>query len=122
MARIFYFTDSGNVYGVHPGAFDGTLPDNVIFTDVLGPPDEINWPSPDGTLPGCEQWTRVNLVTKELEGRDDAIPPSTPSDALNATLIGLKETDATVDQLIDVLLGQVGKAGRADERVRKLRG
>ncbi|MFQ5804176.1 MAG: hypothetical protein ACE5JQ_14900 [Candidatus Methylomirabilales bacterium] len=35
------------------------------------PPDQISWPSPDGTSPGREQWSRVNPVTKALELRKD---------------------------------------------------
>ena len=103
MARIFYFNDSGDIYGVHPGAFSKTLPDNVVFIDVPGSPDKIAWPSPDGVRPGSEQWTRVDLVTKELVLWADAVPPPEPDDEFDTALIALKGTGATVDQLIDAL-------------------
>ncbi len=39
-------------------------------------------------------------------------PPPDPNDELEAALNALKGTGATIDQLIDALLGQAGKAGR----------
>lgn len=45
MARIFYHTDTGNIYGVHGDDFTGGLPAGVAFIDVAGPPDAIAWPT-----------------------------------------------------------------------------
>ena len=44
MARIFYHIATGNIYGVHPGAFSGSLPDVTDFIDVAEAPDQIPWP------------------------------------------------------------------------------
>lgn len=44
MARIFYHTAIGNIHGVHPGAFSGSLPTGVVFIDVPEAPDQILWP------------------------------------------------------------------------------
>lgn len=44
MARIFYFTATGEIYGVHAGAFAGTLPAGIDFIDVAETPDQIVWP------------------------------------------------------------------------------
>lgn len=75
MARIFYFTGTGVIYGVHHSPHEDNLkirlPKGVAWIDVPGPPDQIPWPSPDGTRPGREQWSRVNPVTKALELRKD---------------------------------------------------
>ncbi len=44
MARIFYRTATGNIYGVHPGSFAGTLPADIDFIDVAEQSDQIVWP------------------------------------------------------------------------------
>ncbi len=58
MARIFYHTDTGNIYGVHGGAFSGSLPPGVDFIDVPEAPHEVNWPvNPSGR--SGERFARV---------------------------------------------------------------
>lgn len=75
MARIFYFMATGAIYGVHHSPHEDNpkirLPKGVAWIDVPEPPDQIRWPSPDGTRPGREQWSRVNPDTKALELRKD---------------------------------------------------
>ncbi len=44
MARIFYRTATGDIHGVHSGAFSGSLPAGVVFIDVPEAPDQIPWP------------------------------------------------------------------------------
>ncbi len=45
MARIYYFSSGGKVYGVHPGPFgDNVVPAGVDFIDVPEAPDQIAWP------------------------------------------------------------------------------
>lgn len=48
MARIFYHTATGDIYGVHSGAFTGSLPADVDFIDVAESPDLIAWPDSRG--------------------------------------------------------------------------
>ncbi|KKK87658.1 hypothetical protein LCGC14_2751040 [marine sediment metagenome] len=48
----------------------------------------------------------------EIATWDAKFNPPNPSLELEAALTGLKGTGATIDQLIDALLGQAGKAGR----------
>ncbi len=43
MARIFYYTATGEIHGVHPGPFSGVLPDGIDFIDVTESPDKIVW-------------------------------------------------------------------------------
>lgn len=73
MARIFYFTATGDIYGVHHSPHEDDpkiqLPKGVAWIDVPEPPHQIPWPSPDGKRAGREQWSRVNPVTKALELR-----------------------------------------------------
>ncbi len=55
----------------------------------------------------------LRLATEtEIAAWDAKFNPPDPSTELEAALQGLKGTGATIDQLIDVLLGQAGKAGR----------
>lgn len=62
MARLFYFSDTGDIYGVHPGEPDPaeiTLPEGVTWIDVPEAPNKIPWPSlPDGRR-GSEHTSRV---------------------------------------------------------------
>jgi len=71
MARIFYFTATGEIYGVHPGPFPGSLPPGVDHIDVPQPPNAIPWPgSPSGT---GERHARVQggaLVSFTRPGRE----------------------------------------------------
>ena len=48
MARIFYHTATGEIHGVHPGAFRGSLPADVDFIDVTEAADKIVWPDARG--------------------------------------------------------------------------
>ena len=77
MARIFYWTETGRVYGVNPDERlrNGTvLPEGIAWLDVPEAPHRIPWPARDGR-PGCEQWSRV--VDGALVLRDD-LPPVRP--------------------------------------------
>lgn len=70
MATIFYHSDSGVIYGVHPSGqpVTGGVPAGVLSIEVPEAPDQIPWPSPDGgTTPGREHWCRVNLMTMGIE-------------------------------------------------------
>lgn len=57
MARIFYFTKDGAVYGVHPEPHEDNhkirLPEGVTWIDVPEQPHEIAWP------PGCSEQTSI---------------------------------------------------------------
>ena len=66
MARIFYITATGRIYGVHPGAFTGSLPPGIDFIDVVETPDKIAWPDARG-----ENYNKVQsgaLETAPFEG------------------------------------------------------
>lgn len=66
----------------------------------------FDWPKVLGAKPTLAQ---IAAWTEEY----DALPPAPdPNDELAASLQSLKDTDATVDQLIDALLGNVGRKGR----------
>jgi hypothetical protein len=62
MARIFYFTKDGSIYGVHPEPHEGNpkirLPAGVAWIDVPEQPHEIAWPQSDGQA-GTEQMSLV---------------------------------------------------------------
>lgn len=82
MARIFYFSDTGNVYGVHSGAHESNplirIPKGVEWVDVGGLPGRIPWPDlPNGDA-GSERSTRINLTSKALELKDVADLPKPP--------------------------------------------
>ena len=114
MARIFYHADTGNIYGVHP---DGNIrvPAGILFIDEVETPDKINWPvMPDGRL-GIEQASRVDLASKNLVLRPDGIPPLDPNLELDEALEALPGT-ATVSDLVSVLRGVSGRAGRIAAR------
>lgn len=95
MARIFYWSVTGYVYGVHPD--DGppvTLPVGVAELQVAGSPSEIVWP-PFETYLGREQWTRV--VNNTLVARTDILRANDPKELLKsvrAKLTTLGFTDA----------------------------
>ena len=65
MARIFYYTGTGDIYGVHPGSHEGQpqiqLPQGVVWIDVPGPPDQIPWPNAAG-----QQGAKVDLQSLSL--------------------------------------------------------
>ncbi len=77
MARIFYHTDTGNIFGVHDGAFSGTLPGGIDFIDVAESPDQIVWPVNAAGDSG-ERFARVSggvLVARErpdFDAEDEA--------------------------------------------------
>ena len=58
MARIFFHTDTGNIYGVHGGAFSDPLPGGVDFIDVAEAPDQVAWPINSSGKSG-EEFARV---------------------------------------------------------------
>ena len=96
MARIFYYTTTGDIYGVHPGDFDGSLPDDVDFIDVAGPPDRIVWPDTRG-----EHYCRV-------QGRVLVISPSrVPLETVERQALRelASEVGASAVAKINVLLG-----------------
>ena len=78
MARIFYYTATGHIYGVHPGPHEANpkivLPSGVVWRDVLEAPDKILWPG------GSEQTCKVDLVTRELVLRPDFPLPGPNAD------------------------------------------
>ena len=83
MARIFFHTDTGNIYGVHDGPFSGALPVDIDFIDVPETPDQILWPvNADGD--SGEQFARVQGGLLVARDRPDL-------DAIDA---------ATVDRLL----------------------
>lgn len=64
MAIIFYWKNSGLVYGVHPDlATAPKLPDGVEHIEVAETPDKIAWPVPLGQAVGKEAWTVVDTTT-----------------------------------------------------------
>lgn len=71
MARIFYFRDTGKIYGVHHSPHENNpkiqLPQNVIWIDVPETADKIRWPEIEPGEPGTEHSSRVNPATKALE-------------------------------------------------------
>ena len=72
MARIFYDITTGRIHGVHPGVFDGHLPENTTFLEVSGSPDTIVWPA---TNTGIRS-ERTSLVQNNvLVARVTEIPP-----------------------------------------------
>lgn len=71
MARIFYYSATGLIYGIHTGPHEDNpkikIPEGVEWLDVPEPPDQIAWPSPDGGLtPGDEHLSRINAGVIEL--------------------------------------------------------
>ena len=82
MARIFYWTDTGNIYGVHPSelcdgvvTLDGAsknivIPEGVTWLNVAETPDRIAWPG------GGEQYSRVDSATLTLQARTDTQRPA----------------------------------------------
>ncbi len=72
MARIFYRTETGSIYGVHPGAFSGSLPAGVSFIDVVEPPDQITWPLTASGDSG-ERFARVDAGA--LVAFEPSLPP-----------------------------------------------
>lgn len=77
MARIFYFTATGDIYGVHHSPHEDDprirLPKGVAWIDVPEPSHQIPWPSPDGTRSG-EGAARRHLGAEGLDtarGRRD---------------------------------------------------
>ena len=100
MARIFYFTDTGTIYGVH---LDGNIevPNGVAFIDVVEQPDKIKWlPLPDGRS-GTEHTSRI--VGGSLMVNPSAIPPPDLNISLDAAIDGA----ATWTALKAVLRGSV---------------
>ena len=73
MATIFYWTNTGSIYGVHPDN-NIALPDGISFITVAQTPDKISWPVPNGHSVGCEKWTKVNLTTQSLEIDSSKLP------------------------------------------------
>lgn len=71
MATIFYHSDSGAIYGVHPSGqpVTGGVPVGVLSIEVPEPPDQIPWPSPGNGLVGREAWCQVNTVTRVVEAK-----------------------------------------------------
>ena len=78
MATIFYFENSGKIYGVHPDlATAPPLPQGVVHIEVPGTSDKIPWPEPEPGVTGKEQSSRVNPVTKLVEL---SVPPLSPEE------------------------------------------
>lgn len=71
MATIYYFGDTGAIYGVHPSGqpVTGGVPAGVLSIEVPEPPDQIPWPSPGNGLVGREAWCQVNTVTRVVEAK-----------------------------------------------------
>lgn len=113
MARIFYKTDTGEIWGVHP---DGNIavPNTVSFIDVVGKPNEIQWPEIQGKT-GAERTSKVDLVSKVLIVREEGIVPPTREAKLREALEELKGLGTTfsdrakLEVLIDALIGYTGQ-------------
>ncbi len=98
MARIFYYTATGNIYGVHPGAFSDTLPAGVGFIDVAEEPNLIVWPLTAAGNSG-ERFARVDagaLVAFE------PFPPPEPR-ATGAQMIYEADARGQLDTLLAAL-------------------
>lgn len=86
MARIFYFSDTGNVRSVmggpHEGNPDVTLPAGVAWIDVPEAAHEIAWPVlPDGA-PGAEAFCKIDPVSETIVLKAEVdFPPPLPLNA-----------------------------------------
>lgn len=97
--------------GEKDGLIFQIIPPEFRVVDVPGDagqsPDgnwKFPWPNDD---PARCLWDGAGIVANPTLG-----PPLDPNDEFYAALIVLKGTGASVDDLIDVMLGQTGKAGR----------
>ena len=68
MAIIFYHSETGEIYGVHPD-LNIAVPDGISHIEVPQTPDKIMWPIPPGKSAGKEKWVSVNPATQALEVR-----------------------------------------------------
>jgi hypothetical protein len=122
MAVIFYWANKSPpkarpIYGVHPDA-NIEVPDGVVSMAVSGAPHKIAWPITPNHNVGQEEWSVVDTTGAQPILVVDAarVPPPNPDDELAAALMTLQGTGATVDQLIDALMGKTGKKGRITAR------
>lgn len=109
MARIFYFSASGDVYGVHPGLHEANpkirLPAGVIWADVPETPDSIPWPIPADHEKGREEWSRMNSVSKSLElRRNIVIPPADPNAVLKSKIDAVVAEELLPQKIKDVFM------------------
>jgi len=105
MARIHYWTETGTIYGVHPGPFTKhALPDGIAWIDVPETPPLIPWPARDGQ-PGREQWSRVVAGALVLRADLPPIPPDPDAELAKAI-----EGATTLAALKAALLGIIGAA------------
>ncbi len=93
MARIFYRTDTGSIYGVHPGAFNGALPTDLDFIDVPETPDQIAWPDARG-----EKFASVQGGVLVAFG-----PPAPEPRATGAQMIDEADARGKLDTLLAAL-------------------
>lgn len=80
--------------------------------DGVGGMEIFDWPT--AALGSKPTASKITTWTAEYEARP---PELDPNEALTASLIALKGTGATVDQVIDVLLGNLGGKGRVAARM-----
>ena len=103
MARIFYHTPTGNIYGVHPGAFNDSLPADIAFIDVPEAPDQIPWPVNASGKSG-EEFARVQSGV--LIAFD---PDFSTIDQANIDALLL---ESGVMRALALMIFEVGKAGK----------
>ncbi len=104
MARIFFHTATGNIYGVHGGAFSDPLPADIDFIDVPEAPPQIQWPVNAAGDSG-EQFARVQggvLVARE---RPDL-------DAIDAATVDRLLLESGVMRAFALMMFEIGKAGK----------
>lgn len=116
MTRVFYHTDTGGIYGVHP---DGNVdvPEGVSFIDVPEAADAVPWPAlPDGR-PGSEHTSRV--VDGALVLSDD-LPPSNQdlADALAFQGAVFKAFALIVLDEVNILRTQAGLSERTVQQLK----
>ena len=103
MARIFYRTATGDIYGVHAGAFTGTLPTGVDFIDVAEAPDQIAWPVNASGKSG-EEFARVQ------GGVLVAFDPD--FSAIDQATIDRMLLESGVMRAFALMMFEIGKAGK----------
>ncbi len=103
MARIFYRTATGDIYGVHSGPFGGELPAGIDFIDVAETPDQIAWPVNASGKSG-EEFARVQGgVLVAFDPDFDAIDQAT----VDALLL-----ESGVMRAFALMMFELGKAGK----------
>ena len=103
MARIFYHTATGDIYGVHSGSFAGTLPSGIDFIDVAEAPDQISWPVNSSGKSG-EEFARVQGGTLIAFDPDFG--------AIDQATVDRLLLDSGVMRAFALMMFELGKAGK----------